>query len=147
MKNYITDIFKATDDISVLVTLLNLYKQDIGEENVVDEQVERLKEAIESKQIEFFIIKDEEQIVGMCSITIGFSTFNFMKLGIFEDFFIKKEYRKKGLASILTSYVFEEMKRRKIESVWVGCSDSDIEMYNHLGFDIELGNLFTWSNN
>ncbi len=147
MKNYITEIFKATDDISVLVTLLNLYKQDIGEESVVDEQVERLREAIESKQIEFFVIKDEEQIVGMCSITIGFSTFNFMKMGIFEDFFIKKEYRKKGLASILTNYVFEEMKRRKIESVWVGCSNSDIEMYNHLGFDIELGNLFTWSNN
>lgn len=146
MKKYITDIFKTTDDISVLVTMLNLYKQDIGEENVVDEQVERLKEAIETKQIEFFIIKDEEEIVGMCSITIGFSTFTFMKMGIFEDFFIKKEYRKKGLASMLTSYVFEEMKRREIKSVWVGCSNSDIEMYNHLGFDFKLGNLYTWSN-
>jgi hypothetical protein len=43
LKDYVTDIFKATDDISVLVTMLNLYKQDIGEENVVGKQVERLK--------------------------------------------------------------------------------------------------------
>ena len=147
MKNYKTDIFKTTDDISVLVNLLNLYKKDIGEDNVTVEQVDRLKKAIETKRIEFFIIKDEEEIVGMCSIMIGFSTFNFMEMGIFEDFFIKKEFRKKGLASILTSYAFEEMKKRKINSVWVGCSDCDIEMYKHLGFDIGLGNLYTWSNN
>lgn len=145
MSNYITDIFKSTDDISVLVTMLNLYKQDIGEDNIIEEQVKKLKEAIQTKQIEFYIIKDEEEIVGMCSITVGFSTFNFMKMGIFEDFFIKKEYRKKGLASILTNYVFQEMKRREIKSVWVGCSDSDIEMYNHLGFDFKLGNLYTWN--
>ena len=146
MKDYKLDVFNINDDISELINLLNLYKEDIGEENVNAEQSERLKIAIETKQIEFFVIKDEEDIVGMCSITVGFSTFNFMKMGIFEDFFIKKEYRKQGLASKLVNFVFEEMKKRQINSVWLGCSDCDVEMYNHLGFDIKLGNLYTWSN-
>lgn len=146
MNNYKVDIFKDTDDISALINLLNLYKNDIDEESVTVEQADRLKKAIEVKQIEFFVIKNEEEIVGMCSVTIGFSTFDFSKMGVFEDFFIKKDYRQKGLASKLVSYVFEEMKKRQVNSVWVGCSDCDIEMYKHLGFNIKLGNLYTWSN-
>lgn len=82
----------------------------------------------------------------MCSISIAFSTYRSSEMAIFEDFYIKKQYRGKGMASMLTDYVLNDMKKRQIDSVWVGCADCDIEMYKHLGFNVDLGNLYTWSN-
>jgi len=74
-----------------------------------------------------------------------FSTYQCKFNGIFEDFYIIDEYRGKGIARGLIRYVFEELESRGISSLWVGCADIDIEMYNSLGFTIPLGNLLTWS--
>ena len=74
-------------------------------------------------------------------ITIGFSTFDYMQSGVFEDFYIRPEYRHKGIASRLVQYAYGESG---ISSLTVGCADCDINMYQSLGFSISLGNLLAF---
>ena len=38
------------------------------------------------------------------------------------------------------------MEKKGVKSIWVGCSDVDVEMYKHLGFNVTLGNLLAWNN-
>jgi GNAT superfamily N-acetyltransferase len=77
----------------------------------------------------------------MCSVSLIYSTYAFRDSGIFEDFYIVPEYRKRGMAKMLTSFVFEECRKAGLSSLLVGCSDADREMYGHLGFDVRLGQL------
>ena len=132
-------------DIPQLLCLMQQYKRSVDEPDLSDEQIDKLKSAIAQNKIEFFVAKHDDKMVAMCSVSVVFSTFLCEKNGIFEDFFIVEEYRHKGIARGLTSYVFEEMNANKVVTVWVGCADVDIEMYKSLGFCIPLGSLLTWS--
>jgi GNAT superfamily N-acetyltransferase len=131
-------------DFEQLTGLEQQYKMAIGEPQLTFEQIAALKRAIEAGKIEFFVAKDGAEMVGMCSVTVAFSTFACSAMGIFEDFFIANTHRKQGIAGALTQFVFAEMKARGITSLWVGSADIDVEMYKSLGFDIPLGNLLAW---
>ena len=50
--------------------------------------MKRLKDAISKGEILFFGAWEGDALVGCCSITVGFSTFDYMPSGKFEDFFI-----------------------------------------------------------
>jgi predicted GNAT family acetyltransferase len=80
----------------------------------------------------------------MCSISVIFSTYKFEPVGVFDDFYIKNEHRKKGCAGKLVNYAFNDMRSKGVNSVLVGCSKADTGMYRHLGFNTELGNLLGW---
>ena len=129
-----------------IIPLIQDYKESIGEEYLKENQLSELKRAISDNRISFFVAIQDEDVVGMCSISTIFSTYKCEAIGIFEDFYIKSECRRKGIARALTQHVFREMRAKNINSVWVGCADVDVEMYTHIGFDIKLGNLLTWSN-
>ena len=133
------------NDFSQFIELEQKYKKAIGESALADNQINNLKNAIQMNIIEFFIAKEHDKIVAICSISLIFSTFSCRLNGIFEDFYIIDEYRHKGIARDLTKYVFETLRSRNISSLWVGCADIDLEMYKSLGFTIPLGNLLTWS--
>ncbi|MCL2672329.1 MAG: GNAT family N-acetyltransferase [Clostridiales bacterium] len=135
---------KSTD-VPQLLLLMQQYKKAIGEPALSEEQTDKLKSAIAQNKIEFFGAKDNDKPVAMCSIGIVFSTFLCEKSGIFEDFFIAEEYRHKGIARDLTSYVFEEMQINKVATVWVGCAAIHVDMYKSLGFSLPLGTLRAWS--
>ncbi len=133
---YFNDFFK----------LMNSYKKDIGEEKISEQDFKKIIEAIKNNKITFFFLKVGDKIIGMCSLSEIFSTFSCNNIWIFEDFYIDIKYRKKGYARKLLKKVYEEAKLKDIKSIWVGCCDDDIKMYKSLGFNIELGNLLTWSN-
>ncbi len=137
---------KFNFDFNTLVPLLDGYKKEIGENPLEIQQLSALRVAIEKDEIVFFVAKHNENLIAMCSISKTFSTFKCSYSGVFEDFYIIPEYRKEGVAKRLLDFVFGYCKNEKISSLWVGCADCDIDMYKHLGFDIPLGNLFTWSN-
>ncbi len=135
----------VTSDTSVIKSLMEQYKKSIGETPLDDNQYEAIYKAICDKSIYFFVAKDNEEIVGMCSVSKTFSTFTCNYSGVFEDFYVVPKYRKKGIARELTKYVFEWCKENEVLSLWVGCADCDIEMYKSLGFEIPLGNLLAWA--
>ena len=127
--------------IDALWELQKLYKAEIGEEEPAKEHRERLARAIEEDRILFYGAWEESVLVGCCSITIGFSTFDYNMSGLFEDFYIRPEYRHQGLARQLVRFAYRESG---VSSLMVGCADCDVQMYQALGFTIPLGNMLAF---
>ncbi len=144
--HYDMDFKKAAlENLDEVIEILREYKKSICEPPLTHGQIDSLETAIANENIFFFMAKVEGDVVGICSATIGFSTFRCTRIGIFEDFYITPEYRNRGIARKLSNYVFSEMEDMGITSLWVGCPDVDVDKYKNLGFNIGLGNLLTWS--
>lgn len=127
--------------VPALVPLQTAYKREIGEDAPSDEDLARLRDAIARGDILFFACRDSDKLVGCCSVSPTFSTFNYARGGVFEDFFILPEYRRKGIARQLVQFAFAESG---VASLTVGCADCDVGMYNALGFSIPLGNMLAY---
>lgn len=130
-------------DFESLVLLLNAYKREIGEVQLTEDDQNRIRQAIREGRIIFFVAV-ERRMIGMCSLSLAFSTFGGGRpCGVFEDFYIVPESRKTGIASRLTEYLFREARKRSCSSVIVGCSPSDVPMYRHLGFTTAIGQMLS----
>lgn len=131
----------SVSQIDALWELQRLYKAEIGEDEPETEGKKRLEEAIDAERILFYGAWQEDSLIGCCSITLGFSTFDYRPSGVFEDFYIRPEYRHNGIARQLVQYAFRESG---VSSLTVGCADCDVKMYQSLGFSISLGNLLAY---
>ena len=131
----------AALDVSHLDALWALHKQykaEIGEEEPNEERKARLAEAIRMRQILFCGAWEGQTLIGCCSVTVGFSTFDYRPSGVFEDFYIRPEYRHKGAARELVRFAYRESG---VSTLTVGCADCDVNLYRALGFTLRLGNL------
>jgi GNAT superfamily N-acetyltransferase len=127
-----------------ILPLLNAYKQEIGEAPLDKDGANRIREAIRNGRISFFVAQERGTPVGMCSLSTAFSTFaGGRDMGVFEDFYVLPEKRKQGIAGMLAEYVFGEAKKRNCSSVIVGCCRTDVPMYEHLGFTLNLGHMLS----
>ncbi len=132
-------------DFDQLKQLMAGYKKAIGEELLTNTQKASLRNAIENHEIFFFVAKRKTRLIGMCSVSLTFSTYQCKKSGVFEDFYILPVYQNRGIATSLTECVFYWCDKHDITSLWVGSSKGDIDMYQHLGFGVQLGSLLAWS--
>ena len=114
------------------------YKEAIREDAPAAQDRERLRSAVGEGQILFYGAWDGGRLAGCCSVTVGFSTFNYRPCGVFEDFYILPEYRHRGIARTLVQFARRESS---VGSLTVGCADCDVEMYKALGFTVPLGNM------
>ena len=127
-----------------LLPLLEAYIREIGEGSLAEGSAGRIGEAIDNGKISFFVAEEDENLVGMCSLSIAFSTYSGGRpWGIFEDFYIVPERRKEGIASQLVTHVFREAAKKDCSSVTVGCCKGDVPMYEHLGFNVKLGYMLS----
>ncbi len=124
-----------------LWALHTAYKAAIREDAPTQQDYERLALAIAQERILFYGAWDENALVGCCSVTVGFSTFNYRPGGVFEDFYIIPEYRHRGIARALVQFAYRESG---VGSMTVGCADCDLKMYQALGFTVPLGNLLSY---
>lgn len=131
-----------TSDIEALWEMQKLYKEEIGEEPADAEAESRLCEAVRAGRILFYGAYEAEKPVGCCSVTVGFSTFNYLPSGVFEDFYIRPEFRHKGVARKLVRFAYEDSG---VKSLTVGCAPCDEPMYASLGFSIPLGKLLAFA--
>lgn len=127
--------------ISDLKLLQICYKEEIGESRPSAEDFESLLSAINDGQIFFYGCIIYGRLVACCSVTRTFSTFNYKRGGVFEDFYILPEYRHKGIARKLVQFAYRESG---VSSLTVGCADCDAEMYKSLGFAVPLGNMYAF---
>ena len=121
--------------------LQQAYKAAIHEDAPSEQDRGRLRAAIENDEILFYGAWEDGELVGCCSVTVGFSTFNYQRSGVFEDFYILPEYRHQGIARALVKYAYRESG---VSSLTVGCADCDVKMYQALGFTVPLGNLLAF---
>ena len=131
----------GTDRIESLWKLQTAYKAEIGEEVPGEAEKERLQEAMAKERILFYGAWDGNEPVGCCSVTVGFSTFDYAPCGAFEDFYLVPQYRHKGIARKLVMFAHGESG---VSSLTVGCADCDVPMYRALGFSLPLGNLLAF---
>ena len=127
--------------LSQLWELQIAYKDEIGEAAPTAQDRAHLLTAIEQNQIVFYGAWDGEKLVGCCSVTVGFSTFLYAPSGVFEDFYIRPEFRHRGIAKALVQLARTDSG---VSSLTVGCADCDLPMYQALGFSIPLGNLLAF---
>ena len=127
--------------IDALWELQKAYKAEIREETPTDPDRERLIKAIAEDRIRFYGAWDGDALAGCCSVTVGFSTFNYAPSGVFEDFYICPQYRHKGIARELVRLARTESG---VHSLTVGCADCDTAMYRALGFSVPIGNLLAF---
>ena len=114
------------------------YKLEIGEEVPTADDLASLGRAIDREDILFFGCVDGDRLVACCSVCPTYSTFNYARGGVFEDFYILPEYRRKGIARELVRFAYRESG---VASLTVGCADCDVAMYEALGFRTCLGNM------
>lgn len=127
--------------IDALWELQKLYKAEIGEDEPDGEAKDRLAAAMAENAITFYGAWDGSELIGCCSVTVGFSTFNYQPSGVFEDFYVRPAYRHKGIARRLVRCAYRESG---VSSLTVGCADCDLAMYESLGFTVRLGNLLAF---
>ena len=130
-----------TENFEKLKELQEAYKLEIGEEVPSKNQMISLREAIEQERIHFYGCICDNSLVACCSVCFTYSTFNYEKAGLFEDFYIQPEYRHRGIARKLVAYAYEQSK---VGSLVVGCADCDVEMYKAIGFAVPLGNMLSF---
>ena len=133
-------VIKA-DHIDALWALQQQYKAEIGEDAPDVLAKNRLADAIAKGKIVFYGAWEGTVLVGCCSITVGFSTYDYMPSGVFEDFYICSEHRHKGIARQLVQFAYKESG---VSSLTAGCADCDVQMYTALGFSIPIGNLLAF---
>ena len=124
-----------------LVKLQKAYKEEIGECAPTDEELKSLQRAIENEQIQFYGCICDNSLIACCSICVLYSTFNYDKSGVFEDFYIQPEYRHRGIARKLVAYAYEQSG---VGFLTVGCADCDVKMYTAIGFQIPIGNMLAF---
>ena len=109
------ELFRDFGDYWQLLKLLNGYLVEIGEDILSDEKVEKLKKAVTEEKIFFFLAKREGRAVGMCSVSLCFSTFACQAVGSFEDFYVEPAFRKKGIAGKLALAAQDWCKKQEVK--------------------------------
>ena len=132
----------ASSQMDALWELQRRYKEEIGEDEPGDGSKARLAKAMDEDIIVFYGAWEDGRLIGCCSITAGFSTFDYMPSGVLEDFYIRPEYRHRGVARQLVQFAHRESG---VSSLTVGCADGDVAMYQSLGFSIPIGNLLAFA--
>lgn len=138
------ELFKDPGEEWQLIKLLNGYLAEIGEEMLSEERAERLKKAVAEEKIFFFLAKRETRAVGICSVSLCFSTFACRAVGSFEDFYVEPVFRKKGIAGKLACAAQDWCAGHRVSSLTVCCAPCDEEMYRALGFEANLGTTYAF---
>ena len=130
-------------DFNAVLPLIQLFKRSVNENELGKTQLSALSNAVSSGNIEFFIAKQEEEIIGICSVSLVFSTYTCSDVAIFDDLFVLENRRGRGISRKFINYVFEKLKERGVSSVW-SCSKNNSEQLKSLGFNLMLGDLLAW---
>ncbi|MFQ6964122.1 MAG: N-acetyltransferase family protein [Oscillospiraceae bacterium] len=93
-------------------------------------------------RITFFLALCGDHAVGMCSTAKCFSTFACTDTGVFEDFYMEPEFRRKGIAHMLAQAAQKWSRENGLASMTVTCAPCDEGMYQALGFELRLGTTF-----
>lgn len=112
--------------IDSLWELQRQYKAEIGEDAPEDAAKERLARAIGEGRILFYGAWDGDSLVGCCSVTVGFSTFDYLPSGVFEDFFLSARLPAQGNRPAAGAICLSVQRRKLYERRLRGLRYADV---------------------
>lgn len=141
MQETTTTVTRAFEpDMPALLEILGAFLAAIDDPPLDETSTRRMEAAIRDGKIRFFLARQSDTVVGVCSLTIGFSTYHASPFGVMEDFYIVPEKRKTGIARIMMTRLLSEAEQEGCRSVLLGCGDQDMGLYESFGFK-KIGNM------
>lgn len=128
-------------DAEPVLGLEQSFRASVGEPMLTQEQCRRLAKAVQRGDIVFFAAKRLERPVGICSVSLHWSSYDCAATAVFEDFYIEPAFRGQGVARLLVEQVRAWCAGQECTCVTVACAVCDLPMYRKLGFTVRLGNL------
>ncbi len=113
MKNHITMGFAEPADIDEMIKLLEqLFEIEEDFHADYDKQRKGLEMIMNNSSSQLFIIKENGNVIGMCSIQELISTAEGGKSGLIEDLVIDKKYRGMGIGTQFMAFLVNYAKEK-----------------------------------
>lgn len=117
------------------------FRAAVGEPPLTDAQRARLAQAVQDGRIVFFTARRQNRPVGICSVSLHWSSYACTSAAVFEDFYVEPAFRGQGAARLLAGAARAWCAAQGCASITVGCAACDAAMYRSLGFEQPLGTL------
>ena len=127
-KEDVQEVWNIGNDVSEFKTAENV---------VIFWPKEILENCINKEDIIFYIVEEEEKIVGFSIVNLNKS----LGKAEIENIYVLPEYRKNKIGTAILDRILQELKNRKFNNV--NClADEATEFYKKYGFT--KGKMFTW---
>lgn len=123
-----------SNDFSEVSDLLLAFLGAIGEPAPDREALDRIGDAARAGHMRFFVAKNGDERVGLCSLTLGFSTYKAGPFGTIEDLYVAEAWRGRGVTRALLDALIQHARAEGCRSVLGGCSRDDVPMWKHFEF-------------
>lgn len=110
--NSIKCIIAGMGQLEELGELFDLYRQFYGKTSDLPAAIKYLNERIQNKESILFLAYSEDSPAGFAQLYPGFSSVSMKKIYILNDLYVKKEFRKTGIARILMQRICEYAKEK-----------------------------------
>lgn len=140
-EEHVEPVIEPEAEADGLLGLESAFRAEMGEEQLDDAARGRLLRAAHAGDIIFFAARRLGRPIGMCSVSLCFSTFACRPCGVFDDFYVEPAFRGQGTARQLVRAAVKWCSERGCASLVLGSSPGDVGMYTSLGFDARLGEM------
>lgn len=146
-------IIKATiDNLEELSMLFDLYRQFYRQPSNISEAKGFLNERIVNKESVIYISKEEDgNFSGFVQLYPIFTSVGLKRLWLLNDLYVKKEYRKKGIARNLIDQCKNLTLETKASGLLLETSKNNLEgnvLYHTEGFTlVDESNFYFWKQN
>jgi len=143
---------KATlQDLPQLTELFDQYRIFYHKDSDIPAAENFLKERIENKDSELFVVENEGKLVGFVQLYPLFSSTRMKRYWLLNDLFVNENYRGKGFSKQLIDEAKELAKSTNSAGILLETGKSnDIgnQLYPACGFDLyDDVNFYEWTNN
>ena len=146
-------IIKATiDNLEELSLLFDLYRQFYRQPSNISEAKGFLNERIVNKESVIYISKEDDgNFSGFVQLYPIFTSVGLRRLWLLNDLYVKKEYRKKGIARNLIDQCKNLTLETKASGLLLETSKNNLEgnvLYHTEGFTlVDESNFYFWKQN
>ena len=146
-------ILKATiDNLEELSLLFDLYRQFYRQPSNIPEAKRFLNERIVNKESVIYISKEDDgNFSGFVQLYPIFTSVGLKRLWLLNDLYVKKEYRKKGIARNLIDRCKNLTLETKASGLLLETSKNNLEgnvLYHTEGFIlVDESNFYFWKQN
>ena len=124
-----------------LVKILNYYRSERGGEALGAAEISSLYEAVSTDAVAFYAVKENGNLIAVCSVAIIYSATECTYAGMIENAYVLPLYRKRGLLRRLMEFANDVLTKSGIEIMITQAYSTDEEIAKKLGFDTRMGVL------